>query len=84
MGAFVAGLDRIRAEYPCAQEVVHHTGKNGIVERGSTALAGAALLAEAELFVVAARLQPASRATVMATPSAIFMRIEKIPPYGKG
>lgn len=42
MGAFVAGLDRIRAEYPCAQEVVHHTGKNGIVERGSTALAGAA------------------------------------------
>lgn len=41
MGAFVAGLDRIRDKFPCPQLVVHHTGKNG-VERGSTALTGAA------------------------------------------
>lgn len=42
MGAFIAGLDRIRAQFPCAQLVVHHTGKSGLVERGSTALTGAA------------------------------------------
>jgi len=41
MGAFVAGLDRVRGKFPCAQLAIHHTGKNG-VERGSTTLTGAA------------------------------------------
>ena len=40
MGAWVAGLDRVRSRIPHAQLVLHHTGKNGL-ERGSTALPGA-------------------------------------------
>ncbi len=41
MGAYVAGLDRIRREFPSMQLVVHHTEKSGREERGSTALRGA-------------------------------------------
>ncbi|HEX6944304.1 MAG TPA: DnaB-like helicase N-terminal domain-containing protein [Gemmatimonadaceae bacterium] len=40
MGAWIAGLDRIRTQIPHAQLLVHHTGKNGL-ERGSSALPGA-------------------------------------------
>lgn len=41
MGAWVAGLDRIRSRIPHAQLLIHHSGKNGL-ERGSSALPGAA------------------------------------------
>jgi hypothetical protein len=40
MGAWIAGLDRIRSRIPHAQVLLHHNGKNGM-ERGSTALPGA-------------------------------------------
>lgn len=40
MGAWIAGLDRIRSRIPHAQCLVHHNGRNGM-ERGSTALPGA-------------------------------------------
>jgi hypothetical protein len=44
MGAFVAGVDRIRSEYGSAFVIVHHTGHEGARERGSSALQGAAQL----------------------------------------
>lgn len=40
MGAWIAGLDRIRSRIQHAQLLVHHTGRSGL-ERGSTALPGA-------------------------------------------
>ena len=42
MGVAVAALDRIRVTLGCTVCVVHHTGKSGEMERGSTALRGAA------------------------------------------
>src|SRR5262249_27101313 len=42
MGIAVAALDRIRVALGCTVFVVHHTGKSGEMERGSTALRGAA------------------------------------------
>ncbi len=42
MGLFVAACDRIRMATDCTVLVVHHTGRNGNHERGSTALRGAA------------------------------------------
>lgn len=42
MGLFVAGCDRIKEMTGGAVMVVHHTGKSGEVERGSTSLMAAA------------------------------------------
>lgn len=42
MGMFVAACDRIRMATDCTVLVVHHTGRNGNHERGSTVLRGAA------------------------------------------
>ncbi len=42
MGLFIAAVDRIRAATGGTVLVVHHTGKNGDAERGSSALRGAA------------------------------------------
>lgn len=42
MGLFVAACDRIRMATDCTVLVVHHTGRNGNHERGSTVLRGAA------------------------------------------
>lgn len=44
MGLAVANLDTIRRATSATVLVVHHTGKNGIDERGSTALRGACSL----------------------------------------
>jgi hypothetical protein len=41
MGVAVASMDRIRLGLGAAVVAIHHTGKNGEVERGSTALRGA-------------------------------------------
>jgi RecA-family ATPase len=41
MGRFVKGVDRFRGRYGCAVLAVHHTGKNGMEERGSGALRAA-------------------------------------------
>lgn len=41
MGAYIAGLDRIRRRFPSMQAAVHHTDKLGKSERGSSALRGA-------------------------------------------
>ncbi len=41
MGRVVAAADRIKDELNCHVSVVHHTGKNGDDERGSSALRGA-------------------------------------------
>jgi hypothetical protein len=41
MGLVIAAVDRIRNETGAAVLLVHHTGKNGESERGSTALRGA-------------------------------------------
>lgn len=42
MGLFIAACDRIRMELDCAVLIVHHTGKSGESERGSSVLRGAA------------------------------------------
>lgn len=42
MGLFVAACDRLRLATGCTVLVVHHTGRNGSHERGSTVLRGAA------------------------------------------
>jgi hypothetical protein len=42
MGRFVASVDRIRRETGAAAILLHHTNKAGELERGSTALRGAA------------------------------------------
>ena len=42
MGLVIASVDSLRARYRCAVLLVHHTGKNGETERGSSALRGAA------------------------------------------
>lgn len=42
MGIAIAALDRLRTETAAAVLVVHHTGKDGNQERGSSALRGAA------------------------------------------
>lgn len=42
MGIFIASCRRLQRELECAVLVVHHTGKTGSVERGSSALRGAA------------------------------------------
>lgn len=41
MGKFIAACDRIRNETGAAVMVIHHTGKNGETERGSSALKSA-------------------------------------------
>lgn len=41
MSSFVAGADRIRAEFGCTVLGVHHTNASGERERGNTALRGA-------------------------------------------
>lgn len=40
MGLYIAALDRLRGEFPCAQMLIHHNGHSGRL-RGSTALPGA-------------------------------------------
>lgn len=42
VGLFIAGCDRIREATGAAVLVIHHTGKDGRMERGSSALRGAA------------------------------------------
>ena len=42
MGLFVAACDRVRFAAECAVMPVHHTGKQGLSERGSSALRAAA------------------------------------------
>ncbi len=42
VGVFVDAIDRIRADHQATALVVHHTGKDGENERGSSALRGAA------------------------------------------
>jgi hypothetical protein len=42
VGLWIAGVDRIRAHTGAAVLVIHHTGKSGGQERGSSALRGAA------------------------------------------
>lgn len=42
MGLFIAACDQIRLELDCAVIIVHHTGKAGDNERGSSVLRGAA------------------------------------------
>jgi DNA-binding transcriptional ArsR family regulator len=42
MGKAVEALDQLRAAFGCTVVVVHHVGKRGDLERGSTALRGAA------------------------------------------
>lgn len=42
MGIFIASCRRLQRELECAVLVVHHTGKTGSGERGSSALRGAA------------------------------------------
>jgi hypothetical protein len=42
MGRLIANVDAIRREWGCAVLLVHHTGKDGDSERGSSALRGAA------------------------------------------
>jgi RecA-family ATPase len=42
MGRFVAGIDMLRKTYSCAILVVHHTRKDGEIERGSSSFRGAA------------------------------------------
>jgi hypothetical protein len=42
MGIAVAAIDQLRLTLGCTVCVVHHTGKSGEIERGSTALRGAA------------------------------------------
>lgn len=41
MGLFIQGCETVKKELKCAVIVVHHTGKNGTGERGSSALRGA-------------------------------------------
>ena len=41
MGRFIAGVDQMRKEFKSTVVVVHHTGKDGSSERGSTAFRGA-------------------------------------------
>jgi len=42
VGMFIAAVDKLAADSGAARIVVHHTGKNGEDERGSSALRGAA------------------------------------------
>jgi DNA-binding MarR family transcriptional regulator len=42
VGLFIDGLDKLRSEFGCTVMAVHHTGKDGADERGSSALRGAA------------------------------------------
>jgi hypothetical protein len=42
VGLFIGAIDRIRTEFGCTVLVVHHSGKEGSKERGSSALRGAA------------------------------------------
>lgn len=42
VGLVIAATDRIRRETNAAVLLVHHTGKDGVIERGSSALRGAA------------------------------------------
>lgn len=42
VGLFVDALDQLRSEFGCTVLAVHHTGKDGDEERGSSALRGAA------------------------------------------
>jgi AAA domain len=42
VGQFIAAVDRLRLTFDSAALVVHHTGKDGADERGSSALRGAA------------------------------------------
>jgi predicted transcriptional regulator len=42
VGLFISGADRIRTEFDAAVLIIHHTGKNGDTERGSSALRAAA------------------------------------------
>ena len=42
VGRFIAAVDELRSVYKCASLTVHHTGKDGEDERGSSALRGAA------------------------------------------
>lgn len=41
MGNFIKGLDDLREQYDATVLVVHHTGKHGVEERGSSAFRGA-------------------------------------------
>ena len=41
VGRFIAGVDTLRATFDAAALIVHHTGRDGEDERGSTALRGA-------------------------------------------
>jgi hypothetical protein len=41
VGLFIDGVDRVRNRYEAACLVLHHTGKSGELERGSSALRGA-------------------------------------------
>jgi hypothetical protein len=61
MGELIDGADRIRAASGAAVLLVHHTGKDGIDVRGSSALRGAAstmVKAEADGAVVTLRNEP--------------------------
>jgi hypothetical protein len=42
MGLFIERVDALRRRYEAAVLLIHHTGKNGELERGSSALRGAA------------------------------------------
>ncbi len=42
MGLFISGCDQIREQLGCAVVIIHHTGKTGDNERGSSVLRGAA------------------------------------------
>lgn len=42
IGLTVDAVDRLRMRFDCAADLLHHTGKNGELERGSSALRGAA------------------------------------------
>ncbi len=41
MGMFIAGVDRLARELRCSVLILHHTTKDGSIERGSSALRGA-------------------------------------------
>ena len=57
IGAYVSVVDRIRSAFDCAVLVIHHTGKDGHKERGSSALrCGADVMMKLDGFTRAPRL----------------------------
>lgn len=76
VGLFVRGADRVRTSTGAAVMIVHHTGKNGTSERGSSALRAAAdvmLALQVEDDVI--RLEVDKQKDAPAAP-ALYLRLE--------